>query len=377
MEPFSPPFCARHSCIHHQSTQATPYRAFVPWGFYSTKAFGEVPRYRCTTCGKTFSRQTFRLDYYAKRILSYEDIVQRLSSCESLSAIGRALGASTDTISNRLSRAARQALARSSDLFAFLHPDEDLVADGFESFCHSQYFPNNITLLVGSSSQYVYAADHVTLRRKGRMTEQQRKQRAKLEARWMPEPRGIEHSFSRIAVEALRVYGEGRRSPLTLWTDEHQSYVRALAGVPHLSLLIHEGFIRHRVVSSRVARGTRNPLFPVNYLDRELRKDLHEHVRETICFGRNVNRQMERLSVYLLWHNTMKRHRAREGPRSNVECVVCHKVPRGEAGRTMLWERRAWRTLTELSDAMLETWERRRETPLATGHDYLPGYALM
>ena len=376
MDPFSPPFCARESCIHHQPATTAPYHAYVPWGFYHTKAFGKVPRYRCTSCGKTFSRQTFRLDYYAKQSLSYQDIIQRLSSCESLSAIGRALSASTDTISNRISRAARQALAISAELSSSLHPDEELVADGFESFCQSQYFPNNITLLVGSSSQYVYAADHVTLRRKGRMTEQQRKRRAKLEGQWRPEPRGIEHSFSRIADEALRVYTEGRRSPLTLWTDEHQSYERSLARSPHLSLLLQQGFIRHRVVSSRVARTTKNPLFPVNYLDRELRKDLHEHVRETVCFGRNVNRQMERLWVYLLWHNTMKRHRAREGPRSNVD-YADNKVVGSERVHTKLWEWRAWRTLTELSDVMIQTWERLRRTPLSRKRDYLPGYALM
>ncbi|MDX9827914.1 MAG: hypothetical protein RBT73_09230, partial [Spirochaetia bacterium] len=61
MEPFSPPFCARESCIHHQPATTAPYHAYVPWGFYHTKAFGKVPRYRCTSCGKTFSRQTFRL----------------------------------------------------------------------------------------------------------------------------------------------------------------------------------------------------------------------------------------------------------------------------------------------------------------------------
>ena len=376
MDVFTPPFCARARCIHHQPHSSSPYHDYVPWGSYHTNAFGTVPRYRCTSCGKTFSRQTFSLDYYAKHILPYSDIVQRLSSCESLSAIGRAVGASTDTISNRISRASRQSLALSADLSSVLHPDEDVVADGFESFCRSQYFPNNITLLVGSSSQYVYAADHVTLRRKGRMTDQQKKKRAKLEALWKPQPGGIEHSFSRIAHEALSVYTQGRRSPLTLWTDEHKSYPRALSRSAHLSLLLQEGLLRHRVVSSRAARTSKNPLFPVNYLDRELRKDLHEHVRQTVCFGRNVNRQMERLSVYLYWHNSIKRHRAREGPRSNVACVGCETVER-ENDPKRLWQWRRWRTLTELSDAMVDTWERRRKTPLVERQDYLPGYALM
>jgi transposase-like protein len=138
MDVFTPPFCARARCIHHQPHSSSPYHDYVPWGSYHTNAFGTVPRYRCTSCGKTFSRQTFSLDYYAKHILPYSDIVQRLSSCESLSAIGRAVGASTDTISNRISRASRQSLALSADLSSVLHPDEDVVADGFESFCRSQ-----------------------------------------------------------------------------------------------------------------------------------------------------------------------------------------------------------------------------------------------
>jgi len=216
MEVFSPPFCAERSCIHHEPNSASPYSAYVPWGHYATKAFGRVPRYRCTACGKTFSRQTFRLDYYAKRIFSYGDIAQRLAACESLSSIGRALHCSTDSVSNRISRAARQALALDSTLSSTMQPDEDLVADGFESFCRSQYFPNNITLLIGASSQYVYAADHVTLRRKGRMTERQKRKRAMLERQWRANPRGIENSFDRIAHEALRVYSAGRRPSLTL-----------------------------------------------------------------------------------------------------------------------------------------------------------------
>ncbi len=169
-----PPFCARARCRCHFVHRAKPYEDYIYWGTYWTKAFGEVQRFRCTVCGKTFSEQTFRPNYYAKRVLDYEDLARRLSSCESLSALARAHRASTDTISNRLSRAARQVLAFESEQASGRSPDENLAADGFESFCQSQYFPNNITILVGSDSQFVYAADHATLRRKGRMTDPQK-----------------------------------------------------------------------------------------------------------------------------------------------------------------------------------------------------------
>ncbi|MBL8967515.1 MAG: hypothetical protein JNG85_10915, partial [Spirochaetaceae bacterium] len=65
MNDFIPPFCPNPGCEHHRQASGFRYQAFVPWGFYTTRAFGLVPRFRCTACRKTFSSQTFSVDYYA------------------------------------------------------------------------------------------------------------------------------------------------------------------------------------------------------------------------------------------------------------------------------------------------------------------------
>ena len=52
-----------------------------------------------------------------------------------------------------------------------------------------------------------------------------------------------------------------------------------------------------------------NPLFPVNYMDREFRKDMASHARETIQFSRNVNEGMLRMSLYMFDHNFFKSYR--------------------------------------------------------------------
>ncbi len=375
MEPFTPPFCPRASCRHHQAG-SIPYASFCAWGSYPTRAFGRVPRFRCLACGATFSSQTFAVDYYAKRVFDYEEIARKLSSCESLSAIGRAYAASTDTIMNRVTRASRQVLAFESELASTRHPSEDLAADGFESFCRSQFHPNNITILVGAKSQFVYAADHATLRRKGRMTDGQRERRTELEKEWRPDPKGIERSFSRVAMEGLRVLSDGRRSSITLWTDEHKSYGRAMAGSGCLASMREAGRIDHRTISSRAERTRTNPLFPVNYLDREIRKDLHEHVRETVCHGRNVNRQMERFTLYAWWHNYRKPHRVREPVfRSHAE-VAGYDLPHIARADQKVWKRRAMLSLTELAEPGFDTWLRSRASPGQSGPDYLPGYAM-
>jgi hypothetical protein len=340
------PYCPHRACTRHWLQSSERYSDYERWGSYSTKAFGIVPRFRCLVCGHTFSTQTFSVDYFAKRSIDYSDLLVRLASTSSLSAIGRAISASTDTVSNRVSRAARQALAFESRLSRTRSLSENLAADGFESFCVSQYFPNNITILVGSDSQFVYAIDHVTLRRKGRMTDTQKERRAELELRFKADPRGIERSFSRIASESLGVLADRARPSLDLWTDEHRAYPRGIAANACANALQQIGRLKHWTISSRAARTPQNPLFPVNYLDRELRKDLHEHVRESVCFGRNVNRQMERLSLYLLYHNYVKSHRTRWGPISNA-VVAGYEAGQiaDELGR--LWKDRAMLSLTQ------------------------------
>jgi hypothetical protein len=374
MTSFIPPFCPHRDCYEHLIHRSHPYQAYVPWGFYVTKAFGRVPRFRCKRCGRTFSVQTFRVDYYAKRVVGYDDIAQRLSSCESLRAIGRATGLSCDSVSNRVSRASRQALAAESVLSSCRTPSEDLAADGFESFCVSQFHPNNIHLLVGQESQFVYASNHVTLRRKGRMTERQRKRRQELDRLFRPDSRGIERAFSRIGTEALRVLSDSRRGELVLWTDEKIEYWRALASRPCIVALERVGRFRHRTVSSRAARIRDNPIFGVNYLDRELRKDLHEYVRETVCFGRNVSHQVERLVLYLFGHNYLKRFRIPGGWRTHAE-VAGYDSGEIVKAREKMWRDRAFLSLTELTEDEEKGWLRNYRTPLKEGRQYLPKYA--
>ena len=136
--------------------------------------------------------------------------------------MARDFSVSVDVVLNKLSRLSRNGIATLQQLQRQVSLNEDLAADGFESFTVSQYFPCHINLLAGVQSQLVYWVDYVALRRKGRMTDVRRKRR------------------------------------------EQQR-------------------IRLQQVSSKRVRNRMNPLFSVNYLDRQLRKDMAEHVRETVC----------------------------------------------------------------------------------------------
>ena len=367
-----PPFCPHRRCPCHidpdseEAATLARQRWFKRDGYYDTLVRGEVARFRCLVCGRGFSEQTFSLDYYVKRIIDYRQIEGSLVTCRGVRATARSLGCSCDSVTNRTSRLARQSISAHARVVAELASQENFAADGFESFVVSQYFPNNIHLLVGSASQLLYFCDYVTIRRSGRMSEAQKRMRFALEHFYRAPPQALTNSFSELLDSLCSLLGRSTRRQVVLHTDKKQEYLRALKGHTALSEAIDAGTFGHQRTSSRALRLRSNPLFPVNYIDRELRKDLAEHVRETVRFARNVNHCMERLWIYLLNHNVRKRFRINDP-------VQIQRRHIGQAGvqppliaraTARILERRRFLSFETLQPAQLKVWRRAHHTPL-------------
>ena len=379
LEPVTePPFCPNSGCeAHHEPPEGE--RWWYQHGSYHTLLNTEVRRFRCRLCKRGFSQQTFELDYYAKRRVDYLLVAAAVCSSVGLRAAGRMLGVDHKTIANKHMRLGRQGMAI---LCVFLDAGElgeDVVLDGFESFWVSQYFPNNLHLLVGAESQYLYVFNAVTIRRSGQMSEAQRRRRAQLERVYRAEPQAVEESAAELVQCVTRLVAGGNGGCHALRTDEHGAYRRAIAADAAFAALCEQGRTVHRRVPSTAARTRGNPLFAVNYLDRELRKDLAEHVRESTRFSRSVHGTIDRLSIYALMHNLVKPFRVNaprgSRPRSHAEkagfspALVQH---------TLQWafSRRAFRTRTPLRQPLLSQWLRMHTTPLQSRPAYLPQYLL-
>jgi transposase-like protein len=371
-------FCPWKACIlHDPALAAQEDRWYDPCGSHMTKVVGRVPRYRCRFCRRTFSDRSFSIDYYTKKSIPYNEIFQRLPASSSLSAMGRVLGASVESIQNRIDRLARSALALHEELSASFPLREDLAADGFESFDVSQYFPNHINLLVGTSSQHLYGFTHTTIRRKGRMTERQKDRRRAIETVFKAPVRGIRDSFSSLLEIAARRWDRSALPRLRLFTDEHPAYPPAVARVKPLAKAQADGSFKHTAISSLCPRTIDNPLFSVNYYDRELRKDMAAHRRETACHCRNVANGLSRLAVYMLWHNAVKPWRVKttvpEPPHALMAGADGEVLERG-LGR-LFWERRFISHL-RLWPEQLRVWFKQAPTPLKRRPDYVPAYAF-
>jgi len=369
-------FCPNSDCeLHHSTPEERWYRKA---GFYNTLAFGPVQRYKCFKCGRYFSDQTYSLDYYAKKILPYTGLLNQLVSTSSGRSLARYYQVSVDTINNKISRLARQAIGFLSHMRSTIPLQEALVADGFESYCTSKYFPNNINIFVGKQSQFVYFIDYVTIRRKGRMTELQKKLRKTLEKTFKADSKGIKKSFTDIVLEILDLYPPSQNNPVTLLTDEHKDYVRAL-NTHHLQAFRMAKLLLHKKYSSERKRDKLNPLFSVNYMDREFRKDIINTVRKTCCWSRNVSNMMERFMVYLFHHNFLKKYRINQEKgdqttHANVAGIEQKKIDKQMTGFFSL--RYFFSKINNAYRTTFRTWFRSYLTPLKQKKEYLPAYAF-
>jgi transposase-like protein len=352
------PHCTNPRCpfFYHRDPRNTSWRS--DHGSYSTRAFGEVPRYRCRCCKKTFSEQSFKIDYYVKRPVDYIRLIRALVCTSGQGNLSRFTALRYELIQNRYERIARFFLAVHATLRHQLpsqRQQEDFVMDGFESFSFSQYFPNNVNIIVGASSELIYQMGFAQLRRKGQMSDEQRARRGELEAALgKAPPRAIEESVVRILQDICTWVREKGYGPLHLKTDEHPAYVRAFRRVPEAERLVW-----HQRYSSKAPRTLSNPLFPVNYVDRQFRKDLVNHVRETVQFSRCPAAMMMRLTIYQGYHNYLMPRRVRQQRRGNWQTrAEALGVERKQIWATIrsLWGKRLFYHKTPLWQEEQRTW---------------------
>lgn len=374
--PAYPPFCPNLGCDRHEPVEDQD-RWFNKRGTHPNRQVGPVQRFRCKACGKTFSTRTFSVHFATQVPIDLMRLLRSVNSASGIRAMAREFGVTEKVILNRLSRMARQALGLHAELRRGIVLKEDLTADGFESFVGSQYWPNNFTLLVGSESQYLYSVDYAQLRRKGRMTEAQRRQRDELKRQVVLASSQTERSFARVVTEMGYLWASGTDKPvMTLATDRHRCYRRVITGDRELVEEEASGRFVHLQIDSRSPRSRGNPLFSVNYFDREIRKDQACHVRETVQWSRDVNHSMDRMWLYGVWHNCFKAWRIRSPDRGTHAEYAGVAKPDLEQGKRRFFARRYFFSHLSFSDSMWRTWVRGWLTPGKLIAPTVPAYVM-
>ena len=372
--------CPNPSCPHYHNP---PPGDSWYWyhGKYTTKVIGTVTRYQCSHCKKTFSFRTFHIDYYTKKSVDYGAILGHLLTSTGSGNIRRLQGLKEDLLLNRYERLCQVFLAIHSELRQQLmeqHPDQYYVLDGFESFSHSQYHPNNVNIIVGSKREYLYGMGLSVLKRKGRMTQEQKQTRDEMEKNHPTNRKETFYSVSNLLqdiVLALSNIDQDDEYQKILITDKHPTYSACLRKLNKDTLHFH-----HVQISSKEARTFSNPLFPVNYTDRQFRKDQANHTRETVQFARCPQAMMARLTLYQGYHNYVSPYRVKAYRGGDRRCRAERQGLSWEVIRNTFekyWNRRVFLGKVRLWAEEEKTWKRMWRNPGVKMARYVPKYILV
>ena len=136
---FSPLFCPNPLCKNH----FTPKEKF--WaknGWSETQKYPFVnQRYKCRSCQRQFSYNTFSFDFRKKLINLSPEILELSMNAMSNSSIARKLKVGELVVRNRLALLARQAKLFEKEMEPKINIKEAISYDGFETFSGSQFSP--------------------------------------------------------------------------------------------------------------------------------------------------------------------------------------------------------------------------------------------
>jgi transposase-like protein len=297
---FVPPFCPFVSCVRHATPGERFYRSK---GCYRSSRRDEpIPRFICRSCGRSFSRQTFRADYRLKRHDLTKPIWLMLSSGVSQRQCARVLGVDRKLIDDRLVRFGRHAIRLHDRVTERLVPKGRFQFDEIETFESSRITkPLTVGLLLEQDSLYVIGTSVGKLRTRVSGSAASRRRREEYE-----QLHGRRKNGSRRVVRSLlrrlRVAMERSNGPveLRITTDEKKTYpilIREMLGED----------IHHETVSSRAPRNAANPLFPINHLEAMIRYGVSRFIRRSWCAAKRAASVSLHLAIYSCWKNLVRR----------------------------------------------------------------------
>jgi hypothetical protein len=127
------------------------------------------------------------------------------------------------------------------------------------------------------------------------MRPSQRRKRARLEKKHgRPDPQATRRRVEELLRRAVPPGGAA-----VIRSDEHPAYPQAMRR-------LRDRTFRHETISSKAARTTQNPLFPVNLADLLLRHCSANHKRETIAFSKRRQGVLYRAAIWVVWKNYIK-----------------------------------------------------------------------
>ncbi|MBK7874545.1 MAG: IS1 family transposase [Planctomycetes bacterium] len=260
-----------------------------------------MQRYRCSTCDRGFSDQTFRLDYRLRRPELDQRIYEAFVSKVSHRQTARILHTKRRTVERRIARWGEHGRLLHALLLAASKARHtgSFSLDEAETFeTDRRLCPLTVPVLIERETRFVLHVESAPLpaRKVGTPALRQRKlEREKANDR----RRNGSRAAVKACFEALKAWAI-ESGALEIVTDKKRTYPAVLREV------FGKRELRHAVTSSKAVRDTRNPLFAINHTLAMLRDGVSRLVRRTWAHAKTRARLLHHLWIYVAWRNYVR-----------------------------------------------------------------------
>jgi transposase-like protein len=304
---FIPPRCPALSCIAHSDPQTTSGHFYVPHGSYHPKCRAQsVPRFKCRLCGKTFSRQTFRMDYCDNKPSHNATVFKLLASGLGLRQCGRIVGLSRRCTELKARKISRHLGRINRNLTGQFGEGSRFMLDEMETFEGERaVLPVTVPVLIETNSMFVIATDVATIKPSGRMSDDRREAIQRAEERHGPREDRSANALAR-TFRRLRWFCKNVKT-VEFSSDKKHMYSRLLRKFFGSEAI-------HLQTSSKRKRDQTNPLRHIN-LTNAMARDLNGRLRRESWLVSKKRRYLRlQLHVFAAYRNFIRRRVNRETP---------------------------------------------------------------
>jgi hypothetical protein len=256
-----------------------------------------VPRFRCKTCRRDFSRQTFRYDYRDRRPELNVPLFLLLISGTSLRQAGRVLKLDVRAVQEKKTKMAATFACLHANLCRQLPSGHTYLLDEEETFEAASIRPLTMPVLIESSTWFVVTTAVGPIRRGAVRGSRRRKRQEADEAKHGRRP---DESDACVRAVLDTLAARAKDGAIHLHTDQKASYARIASAV-------FGDRLHHVATSSRRLRDTSNPLFAINLTMAMTRDNNGRLRRRSWLVTKKAVRLQEQLLLFTIYRNYVRR----------------------------------------------------------------------
>lgn len=252
-----------------------------------------IQRFQCKNCLKSFSTQTLSFDYRLKKRHLNQSVFRLLSKGMSQRGCAQVLEVDPKTIARRVTRFGQCGKKHLEKFQNQISTVKEVVFDEMESFEHTKLKPLTIPLAVENGSRRILALSVGKIAAKGLLAEISVKKYGK---RKCERKKTLNCLFSQLS-KVIDPKG-------ILKSDESHHYPFHIKKFFPLS--VHKKYKGRKPAvtgQGEMKKGGFDPLFSLNQTAAMIRDNIKRLSRRTWCTTKRVDRLLDLLHIYSLYHN--------------------------------------------------------------------------